>query len=294
MSELIPTYQLQAFATPAGESDPAVYFPDYGGVKPTIPLHQPYRGDYYKISLCLRGRAELKVNLAPFVVTPGCLVLATPDVIKEWGRVSEDYETLSVFFTRDFISTHHAATGKLHFLVAPPTPVLSLASAEAAGIAASFRFLQQKYAAASPQRDNIVKSILGGLLYEIGALYEQPAGSGQHHSSNPGQSRARQLAAGFRQLLQTHCGTERSVQFYAAALCITPKHLTELVKDATGRTASEWIAEAVALEAKALLQNPALTVAQVAQGLQFTDQFAFSRFFKRSTGLSPTAYRQAG
>ena len=84
------------------------------------------------------------------------------------------------------------------------------------------------------------------------------------------------------------------MQFYAAALCITPKHLTELVKDATGRTASEWIAEAVALEAKALLQNPALTVAQVAAGLQFTDQFAFSRFFKRSTGLSPTAYRQAG
>ncbi|UOQ53698.1 AraC family transcriptional regulator [Hymenobacter cellulosivorans] len=289
MSERIPTYQLQAFASANGNGVPAVYFPDYGGAKPTIPLHQPYRGDYYKISLCLRGTAEFKANLEPYVVTPGCLVLATPDVIKEWGRVAEDYETLSIFFTQDFITTHNAATGKLRFFVDPPTHVLALAPAEAASIAASFRFLQQKYRTPSAQRDNIVKSILTGLLYEIGVLYEpQPARPAQS------QSRAQQLAAGFRHLVQAHCLTERSVQFYAAALCITPKHLTELVKDVTGRTASEWIAEAVALEAKALLQNPALTVAQVAAGLQFADQFAFSRFFKRSTGLSPTAYRQVG
>jgi AraC-like DNA-binding protein len=83
------------------------------------------------------------------------------------------------------------------------------------------------------------------------------------------------------------------VQFYADALCITPRHLTELVKAVTGRTPSDWIAEAVALEAKALLQNPALAVQQVAASLHFADQFAFSRFFKNSTGLSPTAYRQA-
>ncbi|TGE27449.1 AraC family transcriptional regulator [Hymenobacter metallicola] len=288
MSERIPTYQLQAFATDAAGAV-EVFFPEYGGPKPTIPLHQPYRGDYYKISLCLRGTAEVKVNLESYHVTPGCLVLATPDVIKEWGRVADDYETLSIFFTRDYITTHNAATGKLHFFVAPPTHVLPLAPAEAASIAASFRFLQQKYRAASAQRDNIVKSILTSLLYEIGALYEQqPAGWAQ------GKSRGQQQAAAFRQLVQAHCGAERSVQFYAAALCITPKHLTELVKQVTGRTASEWIAEAVALEAKALLQNPALSVAQVAAGLQFTDQFAFSRFFKRSTGLSPTAYRQAG
>ena len=89
MNELLPTYQLQAFCT----SQPAateVYFPDYATAKPQIPLHRPYRGDYYKISLCLRGTAELKVNLAPHVVGPGCLVLATPDVIKEWLFVSDD------------------------------------------------------------------------------------------------------------------------------------------------------------------------------------------------------------
>jgi AraC family transcriptional activator of pobA len=287
MSERIPTYQLQAFATD-GHNAQGVFFPDYGSVKPQIPLHQPYRGDYYKISLCLGGTAELKINLAPYVVTPGCLVLATPDVIKEWGRVSTDYEALSIFFTKDFITTNNAASGKLHFFMTPPTYVLPLAAAEAASIAASFRFLEQKYKTPNAQRDNIVKNILNSLLYEIGALYNQlPSELGRNAT------RTQQLAAGFRQLVQAHCATERSVQFYADALCITPKYLTELMKEATGRTASEWVAEAVVLEAKALLQDPALTVHQVAAGLQFADQFAFSRFFKRGTGLSPTAYRQA-
>ncbi|WP_345226651.1 hypothetical protein [Hymenobacter koreensis] len=116
MSHSIPIYQLQAFSS-YNHAPAEVYFPDYAAKeKPKIPLDRPYRGDYYKISLCLRGRAELKVNLASYTVIPGCLVLATPDVIKEWGYLSDDYETLSVFFTREFITTNNAATGKLRFL----------------------------------------------------------------------------------------------------------------------------------------------------------------------------------
>lgn len=290
MSEAIPTYQLQAFASPDG-APVEVYFPDYAApAKPRIPLDRPYRGDYYKISLCLRGTAELKANLETYAVGPACLILATPDVIKQWLHLADDYETLSIFFTKDFITTNNAATGKLRFFVAPPRYVLQLSAGQAENLAASFRFLQQKYHTPSPERENILKNILNSLLYEIGALYEGllPA---PLPASRP---RSQQLAAAFRQLVQAHSATARSVAYYAAALCVTPKHLTELVKEATGRTASDWIAEAVVLEAKALLQTPGLPIQQVAASLHFADQFAFSRFFKNSTGLSPTAYRQAG
>ncbi len=288
MSDLIPTHQLQAFS---GQHPAAaqVYFPDYAAGRPKIPLDHPYRGDYYKISLCLRGRAEFKANLDPLPVTPGCLVLATPDVLKEWLAVSDDYETLSIFFTKDFITTNNAATGRLRFLVHPSTYVFQLPAAEAENVAASFRFLRQKYHSPHAERENILKNIINSLLYELRPLCEQPGAA-----LLPGHTRGQQLAVAFRQLVQIHCASARSVRFYAARLCITPRHLNELVKDVTGRTASNWIAEAVSLEAKALLQNPALPVQQVAASLHFADQFAFSRFFKNSTGLSPTAYRQAG
>ncbi|WP_324674584.1 helix-turn-helix transcriptional regulator [Hymenobacter sp. GOD-10R] len=286
MSEPIPTYRLQAFASD-NEVASEVFFPDYAGPKPRLPLHLPYRGDYYKISLCLRGTAELKANLETYTVSPDCLILATPDVLKQWLHITDDYETLSVFFTKEFITTNNAATGNLRFFVAPPTYVLQLSAAQAANIAASFRFLQQKYKAPSAQRDNILKNILNSLLYEIGELYDQQA-----VVLPVSQPRSQLLAKSFRQLVQAHCVSARSVKFYAAALCISPKYLTELVKAVTGRTASDWIAEAVVLEAKVLLQNHTLAVYQVAASLHFADQFAFSRFFKKSTGLSPTAYRQ--
>ncbi|WP_133271481.1 AraC family transcriptional regulator [Hymenobacter radiodurans] len=288
MSERIPTYQLQAFAS-YNDAPTEVYFPDYASVKPQIPLDRPYRGDYYKISLCLRGTAELKANLETYTVTPNCLVLATPDVIKQWLHIPADYETLSVFFTKEFITANNAATGKLRFLVAPTTYVLSLSAAEAASLAVSLRFLQQKYYSSTAERDNILKNIINSLLFEIGALYEQ-----QPAPLPTGKPRSQLLATAFKQLVQTHSATARGVAFYASQLCITPKHLTELVKDATGRTAGDWITAAAVLEAKTLLQNPALSIQQVAASLHFTDQFAFSRFFKKSTGLSPTAYRQAG
>jgi len=118
MSERIPTFQLQAFSS-HHDAASEVYFPDYAAAKPKIPLDLPYRGDYYKISLCLRGTAELIANLKTYVVAPGCLILATPDVIKQWRHIADDYETLSVFFTKDFITTNNAATGKLRFLVTP-------------------------------------------------------------------------------------------------------------------------------------------------------------------------------
>jgi AraC-like DNA-binding protein len=287
MSEHIPTYQLQAFAS-YNDAPTEVYFPDYATVKPQIPLDRPYRGDYYKISLCLRGTAELKANLETHAVTANCLVLATPDVIKQWLHISDDYATLSVFFTKKFITANNAATGKLRFLVAPSTYVLPLGAAEAASLAASFRFLQQKYYSSTAERDNILQNIINSLLFEIGALYEQ-----QPAPLPAGKPRSQLLTTAFKQLVQTHSATARGVAFYAEKLCITPKHLTELVKDVTGRTASDWITDATVLEAKALLQDPALTIQQVAASLHFTDQFAFSRFFKKSTGLSPTAYRQA-
>jgi len=291
MPDRIPTYQLDAFA--AGPADAAqFFFPEYGAARPPLPLHQPYRGDYYKISLCLRGTAELNINLVPHVVTPGCLILATPDVIKQWQRLSPDYEALSVFFTKDFITANNAATGRLGFLVAPPAYVLPLAAAAAASVAASFCFLEQKYRTSSAQRTPILQGILSSLLHEIGGFYDA---ADQPRAAAPGRpARGPQLAAAFRQLVRAHCPVARSVAFYAAALCVTPKHLTEQVRAATGRPARAWIAEAVVLEAKALLQNPALTIGQVATSLAFADQFAFSRFFKSSTGLSPTAYRHVG
>jgi AraC family transcriptional activator of pobA len=90
-----------------------------------------------------------------------------------------------------------------------------------------------------------------------------------------------------------HFLQERSVSFYANKLYITPGHLTETVREVTGKTPGEWITEAVVLEASVLLQNPAFTVAQIADMLHFPDQSTFGKYFKNVKGLSPAAYRRS-
>jgi AraC-like DNA-binding protein len=74
-------------------------------------------------------------------------------------------------------------------------------------------------------------------------------------------------------------------------LYVTPKHLTETVKEMTGKTAGEWIDDAIILEAKVLLRNSGTGIAQVANLLNFPDQSSFGKFFKKHTGYAPTEFR---
>ncbi|MCC3158958.1 AraC family transcriptional regulator [Hymenobacter sp. 15J16-1T3B] len=289
MTTPIPTYPLQYFSAPAAEAA-GVFFLDDSTHTDGPPMHTPYRGDYYKIGLCLRGSAELQANLETYAIGPGDLMLITPHTIKQWTDFSADHDSLSLFFTRDFMTAGHRLHPEhLQFLDGATRHVLPLAAAEAASIQASLLFLRDKLRAPHAYRDDIVKNLINSLLYEVVAAYER-----QREARRGGQSRGQLIAADFKQLVNAHCLTERSVAFYGEQLCITPKHLSETVREATGKTASAWIEEAVMLEAKARLLNPALTVAQVAEQLHFADASAFSRFFKKSHGRSPKAYKQVG
>ncbi|RSK49990.1 AraC family transcriptional regulator [Hymenobacter rigui] len=289
MPHLIPTYRLQHFSRP--DEEPAdAFFMDEHTHTAGPPLGVPYRGNYYKIGICLRGTATLKANLETYCIQPGSLMLITPHIIKEWTSFSPDHDSLSVFFTPEFITTrNHIPIDNFQFLESATRHVLPLAAAEAASITASMRLLQQKFQAPHPYRNQVIKSLINSLLYEVVGLYDQ-----QHAALQATQTRSQLLTAEFKLLVNAHGTTARSVKFYADRLCITPKHLTDTLKQTTGKTAGEWIEEAVMLEAKALLQHGQLSVAQVADLLHFPDQSAFSRFFRNSLGLSPTAYKQAG
>jgi YesN/AraC family two-component response regulator len=104
-------------------------------------------------------------------------------------------------------------------------------------------------------------------------------------------SRKQEILMSFLKILPNYFKEERSVQFYANLLFITPKHLTKTVKELTNKTCGELIDDMVIIEAKVLLTTPSLSVGNVAEMLHFSDQFFFSKFFKRRTGLTPTEFR---
>jgi AraC family transcriptional activator of pobA len=104
-------------------------------------------------------------------------------------------------------------------------------------------------------------------------------------------SRKESLIIQFMTILSIHCKKQHSVKFYAGSLFVTSGHLNKIVKQYTGRTVKLLIAEAILIEAKNLLEDSRLTIAVIAEELEFGNSSSFSVFFKRHTSFTPSEYR---
>lgn len=109
----------------------------------------------------------------------------------------------------------------------------------------------------------------------------------------PALTRKEELFADFLRLLSEHCKEHHEVSFYAGELCITPQYLSLLLKEQSGRSASQWIQDAIMAEAKIMLKQPGCSVQEISDQLNFPDQSTFGKFFKKHANVSPAAYRKA-
>ncbi len=104
-------------------------------------------------------------------------------------------------------------------------------------------------------------------------------------------NRKNKICKDFFILVNQHLREERNLKFYADKLCISPKHLSLLIKETTGLSANRLITDAVIHEAKRLLQNSGNSVKEISYLLNFPNQSFFGKYFKREVGLSPSNYQ---
>ena len=95
----------------------------------------------------------------------------------------------------------------------------------------------------------------------------------------------------FYALLQKNFVEQHHIGFYADALNVTTTYLSRIVKSVSGRTVVGCIDEMLAVEAVWLLKSTPLTVAQIADRLNFSTAAAFDKFFKRMRGCTPLSVR---
>ncbi len=97
----------------------------------------------------------------------------------------------------------------------------------------------------------------------------------------------------FLRLVREYHRSQRAISFYAEKMYISPKYLSLVIKEATGKSAGEWIDQYVIQEAKNLLRYSGKNVQQIAYELNFSNQSSFGKYFKNLTGLSPTAFQNS-
>ena len=83
----------------------------------------------------------------------------------------------------------------------------------------------------------------------------------------------------------------RSAIDFAPLLNVHVNHLNRAVKESTGKTTTQIIAERILQEAKILLRNTSWSVSEIGYALGFAQPAHFNNFFKKLTDLTPLKFR---
>jgi len=95
----------------------------------------------------------------------------------------------------------------------------------------------------------------------------------------------------FIAMLSHPTNTEREVRAYAEQLLVTPKYLSAVCKEKSGRTAMDWITENTIAHIKYYLLQTDFTVKEIAFKLDFPDVSFFCKYVKKHLGQAPLEYR---
>ncbi|MBQ9362545.1 MAG: AraC family transcriptional regulator [Bacteroidaceae bacterium] len=106
------------------------------------------------------------------------------------------------------------------------------------------------------------------------------------------QTRKDELFKLYLEEVKKHFVEERSVAFYAQQLCVTPKYLSTVIREVTGRHAIDFITTFVINECKALLHTDNISVKEVCSRMNFSNQSFFAKYFKQHTGMTPKEYKR--
>ena len=106
-------------------------------------------------------------------------------------------------------------------------------------------------------------------------------------------SRAEQICGQYLSLVEMHCCTQHKVEWYADQLHLSPKYLSNIVHQTICTSPNACISQAILRKAKSLLSSTSLSVQQISDRLGFQNQSHFGTFFKRRTGMNPSAFKRS-
>lgn len=116
----------------------------------------------------------------------------------------------------------------------------------------------------------------------------------QHESESCSSlTREQRLFTDFVRLVSQYAAQEHNIDFYAQRLFLSPRYMSTLVKQVSGKAAKQWIDDAIVTRIKVELRHSDKSAAQIADEMHFPNPSFFCKYFKRMTGMTTQAYREA-
>lgn len=248
----------------------------------------PYR-EYLAHALCLGGSCAFTFNGRPFILARGDLMIVRKGRLVDNIKPSPDFSVRTLYVTAPFIAlctpqTNYGTRGQLSLFL---NPVMRLDAAQRRICQRDFAWIEYRLGQKDHTfyRELLVNAVQAAILDFFDF----------HSTINRETTVTTQSAAlmnRFIDMLESGLyRTHREVTFYADALCVTPKYLSEISKKVSGYPANYWINRYTALELARLLRDRSLTFVSIADMFHFSSPAYFSRYVQRNLGLNPSQYR---
>ena len=263
------------------------------------PMAHPCRFDCFMVIYCLGGHVKLNVNLDEYELKSGMLFLSSPGNIIKINELiyseGHDCRYICMMMSRDFVNNLMLDVNKIltrnHSFVEKPSIELDEVQKEI--LREHLSLIVQVVKNDRQFKLESVRSILSSVFYFLAGVWMEKIDQEDTSEDVVSSTRSRALADQFVKLVSEYHTEHRNVGFYAGKLCLTPKYLSRVIRDATGKSAPEWIDAYVILEAKNLLKYSSLAIKEIVYKLNFPNQSVFYKFFKARTGMTPSEYRNS-
>ncbi|MFT3823069.1 MAG: helix-turn-helix transcriptional regulator [Chitinophagaceae bacterium] len=288
MKNSVPVYDIQHITNENRAQDLLVErFSDYIN-KHYDHLRRPHGHSFYHLAFFTAGSGYHTIDFTQFDVKKYQLYFMVPGQVHSW-HFKNAVEGFIVHFSETFFKSFladqqyinrftffsgNSEDGVVQLPVSLQQPVVKLFE----------NMLQEKQQAAEGYTD-----LIRLLLLQVFTLVERGCAKDNKYKHPP---QKLLLLKNFQQLIEQNYRTLKLPKEYATLLYITPNHLNALCQDLLGKTAGEIIRDRIILEAKRLLANADMTIAEIAWNLQFKDNSYFNRFFKKDAGITPEEFRK--
>jgi AraC family transcriptional regulator, transcriptional activator of pobA len=242
----------------------------------------PFRSYFYGIGLVYEGERSLRIGIEDYHLKAQDLLVIGPSIIRHWLDNRWDLKHTALFFTPDIFQSpiNGVFLSESQIFRAGIQHVISLNNLD-------FEFFDTMLQNINQHRNapKIVAPLIMAVVEKIESLHPE------NQVDKTKYSRKQQLSKFFCSLINTHYLENKEVAFYANKLNITPKYLSEVVKEETGKSPKNLIEQLLMQEAKSLLKQTEMNIKEISYWLGFDDPSYFTKAFKVSEGVLPNEYR---
>ena len=252
-------------------------------------LNEDFVFPHIILTLCLSGSARAKYDMRVITHRKNDLAFIMPGHVMHPMDCTDDF-TYALFFISpkmfDDLRFHTFSHDCEKFNYAP---VCSLTDEQAAHL---LTIVDQLIVIANHTDDELPHRYQA-LLAQLAVGFEFLNYYRREQDRQWSENRHAELFNHFCDLVVKHYRESREVKYYASLMNITPKHLSRVIRAATGGLSpGQWIEQYVTAQAKRLIETHVTpTLQETAYMLGFSEPTSFYRFFKRVTGMTAKQYR---